>query len=115
VILPEANHDWIHLRVQDYKSIGDYNHVVHKICAKLRFCEKKPYDEYKIEKILTTMLLSDRVLKHQYHAQNYQRYSELIQDLLQAKKHDNLTMKNHHQCLVDTAPLPEVNYSSRGK
>jgi hypothetical protein len=35
VILPKANHDWIHLRLQDYKSIGDYNRVVHKICAKL--------------------------------------------------------------------------------
>jgi hypothetical protein len=24
-------------------------------------------------------------------------------------------MKNHHQCRVGTAPLPEVNYSSQGK
>jgi hypothetical protein len=35
VILREVNHDWIHLRLQDYKSIGDYNHAVHTICAKL--------------------------------------------------------------------------------
>jgi hypothetical protein len=61
----------------DYKSIGDYNHVIHKICAKLWFCEKEHSDEDKIEKILT-MLSSDRVLKHQYHAQNYQHYLELI-------------------------------------
>jgi hypothetical protein len=115
VILHEANHDWIHLCLQDYKSIGDYNHVVHKICAKLWFCEKEPSDEEKIEKTLTTMLLSDRVLKHQYHARNYQRYSELIQDLLQAEKHDQLSMRNHHQHLIGTAPLPEVNYSSKGK
>jgi hypothetical protein len=78
VILPEANHDWVHLCLQDYKSIGDYNHVVHKICAKLRFCEKESSHEDKIEKTLTTMLPSDRVLKHQYCAQNYQHYSELI-------------------------------------
>jgi hypothetical protein len=61
------------------------------------------------------MLPSDRVLKHQYRAQNYQRYFELIQDLLQAEKHDELTMGNHHQRFVGTAPLPEVNYSSQGK
>jgi hypothetical protein len=115
VILPEANQDWIHLRLQDYKSIGDYNHVVHKICAKLWFCEKESSDEDKIEKTLTTMLPSDRVLKHQYRARNYQRYSELIQDLLQAEKHDELTMRNYYQCPVGTAPLPEVNYSSQGK
>jgi hypothetical protein len=68
MILPKANHDWIHLRPQDYKSIGDYNHVVHNICAKLWFCEKEPSDQDKIEKTLTTMLPSDSVLKHQYHA-----------------------------------------------
>jgi hypothetical protein len=115
MILPEANHDWVHLCLQDYKSIGNYNHVVHKICAKLWFCEKEPSYEDNIEKILTTMLSSDRVLKHQYHAQNYQHYSELIQDLLQAEKHDELTMRNHHQCPIGTAPLPEANYSSNGK
>jgi hypothetical protein len=115
VILPEANHDWIHLCLQDYKSIGDYNHVVHKICAKLWFCEKEPSDKDKIEKTLTTMLPSDRVLKHQYRAQNYQCYSELIHDLLQSEKHDKLTIRNHHQRPVGMTPLPEVNYSSLGK
>jgi hypothetical protein len=100
-----------------YKIINllDINHVVHKICAKLWFYEKEPSDEDKIEKTLTTMLPSDRVLKHQYDARNYQRYSELIHDLLQAEKHDELTMGNHHQCPIGTAPLPEVNYSSQGK
>jgi expansin (peptidoglycan-binding protein) len=42
VILLETNHNWTHLRIQDYKSIEDYNHFVHMICAKLLFCEKKP-------------------------------------------------------------------------
>jgi hypothetical protein len=64
VILPEANNDWIHLRLQDYIYIEDYNHVVHKICAKLRFCKKEPSDEVKIEKTLMTMLSLDGVLKH---------------------------------------------------
>jgi hypothetical protein len=68
VILPEANHDWVDLRLQYYKYIGDYNHVVHMICAKLQFCEKKLTGGEKIEKTLTTMLPSDRVLKHQYRA-----------------------------------------------
>jgi hypothetical protein len=115
VILPEANRYCVHLCLQDYKFIGDYNHDVHKIYAKLRFCEKEPSDEEKIEKTLTTMLPSDMVLKHQYHVRNCQRYSELIQDLLQADKHDELTMRNHHQRLVGMTPLPEVNYSSKGK
>jgi hypothetical protein len=64
MILPEANHDWIHLRLQDYKSIEDYNHVVHKICAKLCFCGKEPSEVDKIEKTLQTILPLDRILQH---------------------------------------------------
>jgi hypothetical protein len=59
------------------------------------------------------MLPSDRILKHQYHARNYQNYSELVHDLLQAEKHDELTMRNHHQCPVGMTFY--VNYSSKGK
>jgi hypothetical protein len=29
VILLEANHDWTMIRLQDFKSIGEYNHDVH--------------------------------------------------------------------------------------
>jgi hypothetical protein len=115
VILPKANHDWVDLRLQDYKSIGDYNHVVHMICAKLQFCEKELSDGEKIEKTLTTMLPSDRVLKHQYCAWNYQHYSELVQDFLQSEKHDELTIRNHHQLAIGMTPLLKVNYSSKGK
>jgi hypothetical protein len=46
------------------------------------FMKKKPSNEEKIEKTLMTLLPSDRILKHQYHARNYQYYSELVQDLL---------------------------------
>jgi hypothetical protein len=91
VILPEANHDWTHLRLQDYKSIEDYNHVIHKICAKLCYCEKESSKVDKIEKTLQTMLPSDRTLQHQYRAKNYQHYSDLIHDLIQKEKHDELT------------------------
>jgi hypothetical protein len=82
MILPEANHDWTHLRLQDYKYIEDYNHIVHKICARLRFCEKEPYKVDKIEKTLQTMFPLDRILQHQYCIRNYQNYSDLIHDLI---------------------------------
>jgi hypothetical protein len=38
-----------------------------------------------------------------------------VQGLLQAEKYDELTMRNHHQRPVGTAPLSEVRYSSKGK
>jgi hypothetical protein len=60
------------------------------------------------------MLPSDRILQHQYRAKNYQTYSYLVHDLLQAEKHDELTLRNHHQRFVDSAPLPEVHHNVEG-
>ena len=109
LIWPEANHEWNHLRLQDFKSVADYNHVVHRICSKLKFYEKEPTVADKIEKTLSTMLPSDRVLQQQYMAHNYQLYSQLIHTLTQAEKNDELLLKNHHKCPVGSAPLPEVH------
>jgi hypothetical protein len=111
VILPEANLDWTMLRLQDFKSIGEYNHVVHKICAKLQFCEKEPSEADKIEKTLQTMLPSDRILQHQYRAKNCQTYSDIVHDLLQVEKHDELTLRTHHQHSVGSAPVVEVHHN----
>jgi len=47
---------------QDFKSADTYNHAVHKICQKLKFCEKEPSDADKIEKTLSTA--SIRVTHH---------------------------------------------------
>ena len=109
VILPEASHEWTHLRLQDFKFVGAYNHAVHKICSKLRFCEKEPSEGDKIENTLSTMLPADRILPQQYCARKYTVYSELIHMLLQAEKHDELLLKNSHQRPVGAAPLPEVH------
>jgi hypothetical protein len=79
ILSPEANHEWTQIRLQDFKSIEDYNYAIHKVYAKLRFCEKEPSEE---DKTLQTMLPSDRVLQHQYRAWNYWRYADLIRDLL---------------------------------
>jgi hypothetical protein len=63
VILPEANHDWTILRLQDFKSIGEYNHAIYKICARLLFREKEPSEVDNIEKTLQTMLPSDMIFE----------------------------------------------------
>jgi hypothetical protein len=78
------------------------------------FCEKEPSELDKIEKKLQTMLPSDRILQHQYRAINYQHYSYLIHDLFQVEKHDELTLRNHHQHSVESAPLLEVHHNVKG-
>jgi hypothetical protein len=72
---------------------------------------RKPSEQDKIEKTLQTMLPSDRILQHQYRVKNYQTYSNLVHDLLQAEKHNEFTLRNHHQRSVGSAPLPEIHYN----
>jgi hypothetical protein len=79
----------------------------------LRFCEKEPSEEDKIEKTLQTLLPSNQVLQHQYRARDYQNYVDIIRDLLQAKKHDELTIKNHHQCHIGAASLPKIHHNEQ--
>lgn len=109
LIYPEASYEWNNLRIQDFKSVEEYNRAVHNICSKLKFCDKEPKDPEKIEKTLSTMLPADRVLQHQFRAMKFEHYSELIHILTQAEKHDELLLKNHHKLPTGAKPLPEVH------
>ena len=40
-ILPQTRYDWMHLRLQDFKSVSDYNFVLFKICSKLLLSGEK--------------------------------------------------------------------------
>jgi hypothetical protein len=111
--LSEANHEWTQIHLRDFKSIEDYNYAIHKVYAKLRFYEKEPSEEDMIKKTLQIMLPYDQVLQYQYQARNYQRYADLIHDLLLAEKHDDLTIKNHHQHHVEVVPIPEIHHNEK--
>ena len=114
IVLPEAKHEWNHLRLQDFKSVDEYNHAVHKICSKLRFCEQEPSDTDKIEKTLSTMLPSERIITQQYREKNFTVYSTLIQTLKQAEKNHEITVWNSNQRPLGTAPpLPEVHANAK--
>jgi len=113
IVLPEALHEWNHLRLQDFKTVGEYNHAIHKLCAKLKFCEKEPSDADKIEKTLSTMMPADRILHQQYRERNFQVYSELINTLLQAERHNEILLWNSNKRPLGAAPLPEVHTTTQ--
>ena len=110
VILPEAQQEWSLLRLMDFKSVSDYNSAVHKICAKLRFCDQPINDATMIEKTLSTFLPANRILQQQYRNRAYVKYSDLIYNLLQAEKHDELLTRNHQMRPVGATPLPDVHF-----
>ncbi|XP_052142981.1 uncharacterized protein LOC127762507 [Oryza glaberrima] len=111
LIWPEANYEWVHLRLQDFKTMAEYNHAVHNICSKLKFCEQEPTEAKKIEKTLSTMLPEDRILTQQYRTNNFQKHSLLIHTLTQAERHHELSLKNAQQRPPGSAPLPEVHFN----
>ncbi|XP_062119317.1 uncharacterized protein LOC133833075 [Humulus lupulus] len=41
VILPNAQYEWLHLRLQDFKSVSEYNSAMFKITSKLKLCGEK--------------------------------------------------------------------------
>jgi len=41
VILPKARYEWAHMRLQDFKSVSDYNSALFKITSKLELCGVK--------------------------------------------------------------------------
>jgi hypothetical protein len=94
-----------------FKSVTNYNHTIHNICTRLKFCEKEPTDAEKIQKTLSAMHPLDKVLCNQYRKENHQVYSQLIHSLIQAEKNDELLMKNRHLRPVGAAPLPEVHHA----
>jgi len=115
IILPEARREWSLLRLMDFKSIAEYNSAVHRICSKLHFCEQPIDDAEKIEKTLSTFLPENRLLQQQYRRHNYAKYSDLIHDLSQAEKHDELLTKNHQMRPVGAKALPEIFYTQNNQ
>ncbi|KAG2671501.1 hypothetical protein I3760_13G000600 [Carya illinoinensis] len=63
VILPKARHDWMHLRLQNFKSVGEYNSALFKIRSLLKLCGEKVTDNDLLEKTYTTFYVSN-VLMH---------------------------------------------------
>ena len=52
VILPRARYDWMHLGLQDFKSISDYNSTLFKISSQLKLCGEKSLKKICLKKHL---------------------------------------------------------------
>jgi hypothetical protein len=112
VILLKAHYDWMHLRLQDFKSVSDYNSALFKISSQLKLCGENVTDVDMSEKTYTTFHASNVLLQQQYREHNFTRYSELISCLLVAEQNNELLMKNHQSRPTGSQPFPEANGTS---
>ncbi|XP_017228508.1 uncharacterized protein LOC108203826 [Daucus carota subsp. sativus] len=85
VILPKARYDWLHLRLQDYKSVSGYSSAMFKITSQLKLCGENITDKDMLEKTYSTFHANNMLLQQQYREQGLAIYSELISVLLLAE------------------------------
>ena len=66
VILPKTRYDWMHLILQDFKFVSDYNSTLFKISSQLALCGENVTEEDMLEKTFTTFDASNVLLQQQY-------------------------------------------------
>ncbi|XP_059638424.1 uncharacterized protein LOC132280514 [Cornus florida] len=116
VILPKARADWLQLRLQDFKTVAEYNSALFKISSTLKLCGDTVTDELLLEKTFTTFHASNVLLQQQYrerHWQNICRTPKHLADLYQASikekgKQKEMNFLDHDE-QIDTTNL-EMNF-----
>ncbi|XP_027093777.1 uncharacterized protein [Coffea arabica] len=109
VVFPKARYDWLHLRLQDFKSVNEYNSAMFRITSQLSLCDEKVTDENMLEKTFSTFHVSNILLQQQYREKGFKKYSELIACLLLAEQNNELLLKNHESRPTGASPFPEAN------
>ncbi|XP_021980569.1 uncharacterized protein LOC110876716 [Helianthus annuus] len=112
VLLPKARYEWLHLRLQDYKSVSEYNSALFRITSELKLCGEKITDEDMLEKTFSTFHASNMLLSQQYRERKFTKYSELVSCLLVAEQNNKLLLQNHQARPVGASPLPEANVAN---
>ena len=92
VILPKARYDWMHLRLQDFKTISEYNSALFTIGFQLKLCEEKITEENMLEKTFTMFYALNVLLQQQYLECRFTKYCELISCLLVTEQNNELLM-----------------------
>ncbi|XP_070036644.1 uncharacterized protein [Nicotiana tomentosiformis] len=99
-VLPQARYDGIYLRLQDFKSISEYNSDMFIIISQLKLCGDNITDHDMLEKTFTTFHASNMLLQQQYREMRYKKNSELISHLLVEEQHNGLLVKNYENNLL---------------
>lgn len=74
MILPKARYDWLHLKLQDFKSVSEYNSAMFRITSQLKLCGEKITDAEMLEKTYSTFHANNVVLQTQYREKGFTKY-----------------------------------------
>ncbi|KAM1359651.1 hypothetical protein ACFX11_046624 [Malus domestica] len=112
VILPRVRYDWTHLRIQDFKSVAEYNSALFRITSQMKLCGDTITEEMLFEKTFSTFHASKMFLQQQYRARGFTEYNQLISVLLVTEHNNEFLMKNHNSRPTGSTPFPEANAAS---
>ena len=115
VLLPTALYDWRNLRIQDFKSVDEYNSALFKIVSKLRLCGETITEADMLEKTFSTFHTSNVLLQQQYREKGFTTYASLISCLLLAETNNELLMRNSEMRPPGAKALPEANVAIEPK
>ncbi|XP_076938012.1 uncharacterized protein LOC143605968 [Bidens hawaiensis] len=62
VLLPKARYEWLHLRLQDFKTVSEYNSALFRITSELKLCGEIIAEEDMLEKTFSTFHASNMLL-----------------------------------------------------
>ncbi|CAN6541272.1 unnamed protein product [Malus baccata var. baccata] len=75
MILPRARYEWAHLRIQDFKTVTEYNSAMFRISSQLKLCGETIIEEDMLEKTFSTFHASNVLLQQQYREKGFtQKY-----------------------------------------
>ena len=83
------------MRLQDFKTVSEYNFDLFRISSQLKLCGEKVTKEDTLEKTFTTFHASNVLLQQQYRERKFKKYYELISCLLVVEQNNEHLMKNH--------------------
>ncbi|XP_070682485.1 uncharacterized protein [Malus domestica] len=75
VILPRARYEWTHLRIQDFKSVAEYNHALFRITSQMKLYGDTITEEDLLEKTFSTFHASNMLMQQQYRARGFTKYN----------------------------------------
>ncbi|KAG7557098.1 Reverse transcriptase RNA-dependent DNA polymerase [Arabidopsis suecica] len=99
VLLPKAQYDWKNLRIQDFKSVEEYNSELFKIVSILRLCGEKVTDDILLEKTYSTFQPNNVVLQQQYRGMKFKTYATHKAEIAkepQETKETNYVHRGYH-------------------
>ncbi|XP_050152100.1 uncharacterized protein LOC126626747 [Malus sylvestris] len=106
VVLPRARYEWAHLRIQDFKTVAEYNSAMFKITSQLKLYGETITEEDMLEKTFSIFHASNVLLQQQYREICFAEYNQLISVLLVAEQNNEILIKNHQSRHIGSAPFP---------